>query len=139
MAKTPESSEYTSVKKRIIKAKTAHSEEHPKQQSKGLLIFSDNPKQNMPQGLPFKLTDYLELLDWTGRIIREDKRSAIAKELPPILQRLNINTENWIELTQTIETNFKGFIGQPEPLHNALTHFNRQRRPCVQSSNSLLA
>lgn len=139
MAKTPESSEYTSAKKRIIKAKASHCANHPKQQSKGLLIFAGNPKQHMPQGLPFKLTDYLELLDWTGRIIREDKRGAIAKELPPILQRLNINTENWIELTQTIETNFKGFIGQPESLHNALTHFNRQRRSCVQSSHSLLA
>jgi hypothetical protein len=93
----------------------------------------------MLQGLPFKLTDYLELLDWTGRIIRKDKRGAIAKELPPILQRLNISTENWIELTQPIETNFKGFIGKPESLHNALTHFKRQRRSCVESSHNLLA
>ncbi|MGR6872656.1 hypothetical protein ACU6U9_10200 [Pseudomonas sp. HK3] len=103
------------------------------------MVFAGNPKQNMPHGLPFKLTDYLELLDWTGRIIREDKRGAIAKELPPILQRLNISTENWVELTQTIETNFRGFIGKPESLHNSLAHFNRQRRSSVQSSHNLLA
>ena len=139
MAKTPESSNYTSARKRIIKAKSVHTANHPNQQVKGLLVFAGNPKQNMPAGLPFKLTDYLELLDWTGRIIREDKRGAIAKDLPPILQRLNINAENWAELTQTIETNFKGFVGKPDSLNNSLTHFNRQRRSSIQTSHSLLS
>ena len=139
MAKTPESSNYISAKKRIIKAKHAHAANHPNQQVKGLLVFAGNPKQNMPAGLPFKLTDYLELLDWTGRIIREDKRGAIAKDLPLILQRLNINAENWAELTQTIETNFKGFVGKPDSLNNSLTHFNRQRRSSIQASHSLLS
>ena len=93
----------------------------------------------MQMGLPFKLTDYLELLDWTGRIIREDKRGAISKTLSPILQRLNINADNWIELTQTIEINFNGFIGKPDSLNNSLTHFNRQRRSSIQASHSKLS
>ena len=29
-------------------------------------------------GLPFLLEDYLEVVDWTGRIIREDKRGSIS-------------------------------------------------------------
>ncbi|WP_283786379.1 transposase [Bermanella sp. WJH001] len=139
MAKSPETSDYTSAKNRIIKAKSAHAANHPHQQVKGLLVFAGNPKQNMPAGLPFKLTDYLKLLDWTGRIIREDKRGAISKTLPPILQRLNINADNWIEITQTIERNFKGFIGKPDSLNNSLTHFNRQRRSSIQASHSLLS
>ena len=43
-------------------------------------IASITPIQLMPfkhddiEGLPFNLIDYLELVDWTGRIILEDKR-----------------------------------------------------------------
>ena len=34
-----------------------------------------------------RLIDYIELVDWTGRIIRDDKRGAINETAPPILQR----------------------------------------------------
>jgi hypothetical protein len=44
----------------------------------------------MPNGLPFQLTDYLELVDWTGRILMDDKRGAIPETTPPILQQLDI-------------------------------------------------
>lgn len=38
---------------------------------------------NMPKGQPFQLTDYLELVDWCGRIIREDKNGEMDNDLPP--------------------------------------------------------
>jgi len=31
----------------------------------------------MPDGLPFRYTDYLELVVWTVRILRDDKRGEI--------------------------------------------------------------
>ena len=65
MAKTPESSDYTSIQQRINSAQAAHSPNHFTQQSKGLLPFAGYPRQDMPKGLPFRLTDYLELVDWT--------------------------------------------------------------------------
>ncbi|GEM_PF-2764238 len=43
----------------------------------------------MPQGLPFHLKDYIELVDLIGRAIREYKRRFIDNQLPPILDRLN--------------------------------------------------
>jgi hypothetical protein len=39
--------------------------------------------------------DYLNLVDWTGRIIRNDKPGHIEKTLPPILERLQITPEQW--------------------------------------------
>lgn len=33
--------------------------------------------QDIPEGLPFRFKDYLELVDWTGRIVREDKSGSI--------------------------------------------------------------
>jgi hypothetical protein len=40
--------------------------------------------------LPMSFGEYLDLLDWTGRQLRDDKRGAIPQELAPILQRLHI-------------------------------------------------
>jgi hypothetical protein len=53
--------------------------------------FAGNPRRDMPNGLPFKLTDYLELVDWTGRIRWDDKRGAIPESTPQTLQQLNID------------------------------------------------
>jgi putative transposase len=36
-----------------------------------LLLFVGNPWKEMPEGLPFRFTSYLELVDWTGRILAE--------------------------------------------------------------------
>ncbi|CAG9000409.1 MAG: hypothetical protein CENE_02404 [Candidatus Celerinatantimonas neptuna] len=52
----------------------------------------------MPEGLPFKLTDYLELVELTGRMVRDDKRGAINLSLLPILQRLNLTSEDWLDM-----------------------------------------
>jgi hypothetical protein len=37
------------------------------------------------------------LVDWTGRQTRPDKRGHIPAELLPILQRLRLATETWVE------------------------------------------
>ncbi len=45
--------------------------------------------------VPFSLADYLELVDWTGRCQRDDKRGYIAVRIPLILQRLFIDPQQW--------------------------------------------
>ena len=63
--------------------------------------------------IPFTLNDYLQLVDWTGRAVRleKGKRGSIAKNLPPILQRLNIESKDWLRETQYFESRFKHFAG----------------------------
>ncbi len=46
---------------------------------------------------PLSLDTYLELVDQTGRIVRSGKRGAIPAELAPILARLEIEAEQWID------------------------------------------
>ena len=65
----------------------------------------------MPDGLPFRLSDYLELVDWSGRILREDKRGAIPSHIPPILQRLDLDTRHWLYLTKNFESPFRNLVG----------------------------
>jgi hypothetical protein len=57
-------------------------------------------------GLPYRLTDYIELVDWTerGRKILKDRRTAIEAALPPILKRLHLDPNQWLYLTQRIKS-----------------------------------
>ena len=54
-------------------------------------------------GLPFMLRDYLELVDWTARIIRDDKRGFMSNKTPPILERLNLPNKGWMVLSSNFE------------------------------------
>ena len=93
MAKSPQTSAHTSIKRRIKSAKN-------NQQPKALFPFVGNPKESMPVGLPFQLEDYFALIDCTGRIIREDKHGHIALSAQPILRRLGISADEWLASTR---------------------------------------
>lgn len=129
IAKSPETSDYTSIKQRIKKAETAYSPNHLNQQVKSLMPFAGNPKKDMPKGLPFRLTDYIELVEWTGRILRDDKRGAIDALLPPILERLNIEARHWGYMTQNFESHFKNLVGSVFKLKLACEQMGLQRTP----------
>jgi REP element-mobilizing transposase RayT len=129
IADTPEQSDHTSAQQRIQAAQQTQKNDGQPNQPKTLFPFVGNPRQPMPVGLPFKLEDYLELLDWTGRCLREDKRGAINSQAPPILARLNINAKNWLYSTQYFERNFKGFAGKLETLKTQLLKLGYRRTP----------
>ena len=140
MADTPETSDHTSIKLRIDYWKSKshhHRSDHTKNmQPKSLLPFAGNLRQRMPRGLIFNLIDYIQLLDWTVRIIRDDKRGAISESAPPILQRLDISTQHWIELSTNFEQRFKGIAGSAQSIKALCAHFGLTR--VVNRSNSQL-
>jgi len=111
MAETPEQSDYTSIKQRIKQKLKLRSSSQSAQQPDSLFPFAGYPRENMPDGIPFRLSDYLELVDWSGRIIREDKRGYIPDNLPAILQRLDMDARHWIYLTKNFERPFKNLVG----------------------------
>jgi hypothetical protein len=92
MAKTPD---HTSIQHRINAAKNT-------QQPNNLLPFVGNPRQDMPKGIAYSFKDYGELVDATGKSIREDKRGYI-EEKSPILERLGVDSEQWVILTTEFE------------------------------------
>ncbi|SBT18845.1 hypothetical protein MGA5115_03006 [Marinomonas gallaica] len=115
MTDTPEHSDHTSIKKRIHSAKQ-------NQQPKALHPFVGNPRKNQPKGLPFKLKDYLQLVDLTGRIVgrivRQNKRGSIDLSFTPILQRLNIPSENWLTIATQFEQHTFVAVGTETILSN---------------------
>jgi len=88
-------------------------------QPPALYPFVGGPREGMPDGLPFYLADYLDLVNWTGRAVRDDKRGAIAEDLPPILERIGITPAAWLQLTKDFETTFCTWIGQAEHVERA--------------------
>ena len=132
LAKTPEQSQHTSIKKRINAIKQ---QQH---QPKALARFIGNPRDPMPEGIPFHLKDYIELVDWTGRIIRSDKRGAINQQLPPILERLAIEPQQWLTLSTQFESRFKSLVGVKEKLKEMAKIFGYQRTPGLANCAALL-
>jgi len=125
MAKTPESSEHTSIKRRI---------ENPNQ-SAGLESFVGIQEGHI--GIPFKLKDYIELVDWSGRIIREDKRGYIDSSLPNILERLSLNKDSWRILTTEFEQHFQCWVGSEHIVKRVCDTKNYQRKPSTSSHHRL--
>ena len=66
--------------------------------------------------LPLKLEQYLELLDWTGRQTRPDKRGQIPAELLPILERLRLSSETWVETVLNFGRWFRLAAGRADSL-----------------------
>ncbi|WP_292959185.1 transposase [Neptuniibacter sp. UBA6509] len=107
MAPTPEESDHTSIKERlkpkfdITSAIESQKEllalRHFHSTIKPLATFEGDVRDEEQHGILFNLTDYLELVDMAGRILRDDKRGAISAHLPPILDRLEINKEEWLD------------------------------------------
>ena len=128
MASTPEASDHTSIRQRL-QSMSSQSTNPIKQQPQSLLPFVGYPRKNLPSGLAFRLTDYIELVDWTGRILRDDKRGYIDNNIPPILQRLNIQQDNWLYLCQHFESPFKGLVGSAFRLKQACEKMGYQRTP----------
>ncbi|NHO68550.1 transposase [Aestuariicella hydrocarbonica] len=111
MASTPETSDHTSLKERIQPrfslAEAIKNQALPgncNTSAKPLLAFEGRLTQRKPQpGLGFSLSDYLQLVGWTGRAIRNDKSGSIPTNLPPILARLHIPPHQWLGDSQHFE------------------------------------
>lgn len=114
MATTPETSEHTSVRERIVQqfnlAEAIKGQPLPNPFEiplKPLLAFEDSVSHYEQSGILYSLSDYLQLVDWTGRAIRDDKRGHIAHQLPPILARLGIPIKDWLNDSQHFESVFR--------------------------------
>ncbi len=61
--------------------------------------------------LPMSLDDYLQLLDTSGRMVREGKSGSIPNHVRPILERLGIRSEMWSAVVSGYEQMFGHVVG----------------------------
>ena len=128
MADKPENSDHTSIQQRINVLKTHEA------QPVTLAPFMGSLPQDEHTGIPFELGDYLELVDWTGRVMRSDKRGFIQQSLPPILQRLAINSDRWLELARSFEDKTKSLAGCRQVTKLAAHILGYQRAPALSQN-----
>ena len=119
IAATPETSKHTSIKQRVdfignadiagnnLDGAKAQSKTNITAQPSILMPFIDNDEENMTKGIPFNFLDYFELVNETGKVVKQDKRGFIIDNTP-ILQRIGINATHWLTLCTEFEKHFKG-------------------------------
>lgn len=129
--RTPETSKHTSIQNRIhalIKG----------EQPKTLMRFVGNHRQGMPKGIAYSVIDYCELVDCTGRCIRENKTGYIEQHYNPILARLGLDTEQWLTLTTEFEQHFSTAVGSERMLQQFKLHTGHQRIRGMTKARALL-
>jgi len=105
MADRPEQSDHTSIKERLapqfdLKRAVQDQLRSGDLQSfdlplKPLLGFSKGHHLLNGSAIPIRYSDYVELVDWTGRVVRSDKVGVIPSHLDHILDRIQLTPQLW--------------------------------------------
>jgi len=140
LAETPETSDYTSIQERVgglpeeVGSEADWQEtttvEDPNATLDGEPLRPEAETQVLPQAplmpfdattqppwaIPFAFEDYLELVDWTGRALREGQAGYIKAQEPKILARLGIDGERFIGYAERLLKAFGTAVGAPASL-----------------------
>ena len=142
IADTLEGSEFTSIYDRLMaeraKARLQASPELPAPtQAQQALIRKERDASKRANWLldlngpesPFSIVDpgfYLSLVEWTGQNLREDKPGYIPLGLKPVLERFDLDTENWVRNVESYGGLFYRIAGSLE----SITARARQKGLC---------
>ena len=94
-----EDSDYTSIQARIRQIKNQQEEGEPV-----LMPFDGNERdERLSMRLPYGLKDYLELVDWSGRAQRADKKGRMSNKSPRLLIELGLSSAQWKLLAKEVQ------------------------------------
>ena len=66
--------------------------------------FRERLRENDKFGaIPFNLKDYLELVDWTGRAVRNNKKGYLPQDRPKLIDKLGLSDTQWRILALEIQ------------------------------------
>ena len=161
MAETIETSEYTSAQQRAIALQTEANAQATSDRNAGMvsksimqslcpLTFDElqddigacchtgGSRASDKGFLPMSVANYLELLDWTARELRADKRGATPESAAPIFERLGIDAEVWCELTRDFGKLFATVAGKPKVIESTRSRSRHQRYTICNRAKELL-
>jgi len=140
VAATPEEADFTAIQQRLKEfavLRDSSASNHAinnanKAAQTNILItpplhpFANHLGADPAKGLPFTLLDYVELVDWTTRIVRPDKRGALPAHTPPILARLGFAADDFKQQMQAQAMTKGTVIGQVERLKAYAIHLKKR-------------
>jgi hypothetical protein len=103
-----------------------------------LLPFVGDPRQEMPKGIAYSLKDYCEFVAITGCCIREGKTGSIDTSYSPILERLGLDSQQWLTLTTESEKHFYYAVGAEPRMNTFKRHTYHQRMRGMGKAKVLL-
>ena len=112
LSKTLEDSEFTSIQERL---RSIMHRRAKRPSATWLKPMSEQGRQTRDP-IPMRLTDYLALVDWTGRALRANKHGVIPPNVRPILQELGVQEEHWVLNTQYFGKRFYRALGRATQL-----------------------
>ena len=127
IVQTPEESKFTSIYDRIQAIKQELSTKTQSENDLTLLenldtfpepqhLLSLKSNNNLSTTLDFCLFDYLQLVDCTGKIFSKDKKGKIPDKFLPILKRLQLNPNNWLDYIYNLEHYFSFGVGESDAI-----------------------
>ena len=130
IAENLESSVHTSAVRRIAAIKSnADAAKHP--------LASINASLS-PDFLPITTEDYVDLIDWTARLTRADKRGSIDAAEPPILRKLGLTERQWHQQMLGTETHYWRAIGSAQSLIEKAAAIGQSWLKGIGSAQALL-
>jgi len=117
VAKSLEGSEFTSIQKRLKAAAKARKQNAQPKTPKGLApMVGERATGDVPR-LPISLVDYTQLVEWTGRALRNDgKRGKISGPPPKLLENAGLATDVWLDSVREFGRHFYHAAGSNENL-----------------------
>ena len=105
IASSLDESEFTSIQDRVRAVNVQRSKKISERRSTPRLMpFAEAfSEQRTFAAIPFNLQDYLELIEWTGRVVRHDKTGAIPPSAPRVLAQIGLTDTEWQLLTLSIQ------------------------------------
>jgi REP element-mobilizing transposase RayT len=91
-----------------------------------LVSMEDDAQQARSESLPISFPQYMELLEWTGRTIRDDKKGHITAGPSQLLAKCGLDPAGWLDSVERFSS-FGVFVGHPARLEEQAAKLGQQR------------
>ncbi|GAA6184517.1 transposase [Aliiglaciecola sp. NS0011-25] len=118
IAYNPESSEHTSIKRRIDALRQGY-------QPTSLMAFEHSPIQNQRTELPFRLDDYIQLIRFSAQGFDSASRNETTQ--PSIIRTFGCSEQLWMNLLHNFEKYFGVAAGEPRSMESFMLNTGRGR------------
>lgn len=157
MAETIETSDYTSAQQRVRRVQAEagaavdpESDERPAEflspvdlqeatGKPGPCVHDDERRCSDKGFLSMPEAAYLQLLDWTARQLRSDKRGATPKTARALFDRLGITRSQWLGLVESFGSLFAVMAGKPDRVDTYRSRDSNRRFRAPLAARELLS